>query len=60
MTRFSETKRIELAIEHRDKAELEWAAGYCKMRLQIAQRKDHQKTWRRIERQVQKALEDSK
>jgi len=60
MTRFSELKRIESAIEHRNKAELEWAADYCRMRLQIATRKDHQKHWRKMERQVQKALDDSK
>jgi hypothetical protein len=60
LTRFSELKRIESAIKDRDKAQLEWAAGYCKMRLAIAQRKDHQKYWRRIEQTVRKALEDPK
>ena len=59
MTRFNELKRIESAIERRDRRELEWAVGYCRMRLQIASRKDHQKYWREFERQIQKILTDS-
>ena len=40
MTRFKELQPIETAIEHENAADLEWAIGYCKMRLQLAQRKD--------------------
>jgi hypothetical protein len=60
MTRFKEQSRIELAIEHGDRVQLTWAAGYCRMRLRIATRKDHQKYWRKMEQKVQKALENSK
>jgi hypothetical protein len=50
MTRFGELKRIEVAIEHKGLAELQWAMSYCKMRLQIASRKNHEKYWRQIEK----------
>jgi hypothetical protein len=56
MTRFKELARIEPAIAHNNKSELEWALGYCKMRLGIAPRKDHQKYWHKVERQVRAAL----
>jgi hypothetical protein len=59
-TRFKELKRIEAAIEHRDGAELQWALGYCKMRLGIVPRKDHQKYWHKTEARVRRALENSK
>jgi hypothetical protein len=58
-TRLKELKRIEAAIEHKNKADLQWALGYCKMRLQIAFRKDHQKHWHQLENKVRQAL-DSK
>ena len=60
MTRFKELRRIEAAVEHRNRPELQWAAAYCKMRLQIAIRKDHQKYWRDIEENVKQAMADSK
>jgi hypothetical protein len=56
MTRFKELRRIEPAIEHTNKPELEWALGYCKMRLGSAPRKDHQKYWHKLERRIQNAL----
>jgi len=56
MTRFKELGRIEAAIEHGNSRELEWALGYCKMRLGIAARKDHQKYWDKLERRIKKAL----
>lgn len=59
MTRFKELKRIEAAIEHKNTSELQWALGYCKMRPQIAPRKDHKKHWRQLENKVRKVL-DSK
>jgi hypothetical protein len=52
MTHFKELQRIELAIEHRDQTELDWAISYCKMRLQIAGKKEHLKYWRDLERKV--------
>jgi hypothetical protein len=60
VTRFKELKRIERAIENRDMAELRCAGTYCKMRLEIATRKDHQKHWRHIAQNVQRAIADSK
>jgi hypothetical protein len=60
MTRFTELKRIESAINNLDNAELEWAVSYCNMRLRIAHLKHHQKHWRRILQKVQKAQENSK
>jgi hypothetical protein len=57
MSRFKELKRIEDAIKHRDKPQLNWAAGYCAMRLSIARRKDHQKYWSDFVKQVEKALD---
>jgi len=56
MTRFKELQRIEAAIQRKDKPELEWALGYCKMRLGIAPRKDHRKYWHDLERRVQNAI----
>jgi hypothetical protein len=56
MTRFKELRRIELAIEHKNLPELQWAMSYCQMRLQIAMRKDHEKYWRQIEKKLMRAL----
>jgi hypothetical protein len=56
MTRFKELQRIEDVIKHRNTSELEWALDYCKMRLGIALRKDHQKHWRNLGRKVQDAI----
>jgi hypothetical protein len=56
MTRFRELKRIESAIEHKNEAELQWALGYCKMRLQVATMKHHEAYWRRIEKSVKTVL----
>ena len=56
MTRFKELERIESAIEHKNEAELRWALGYCKMRLQISTMKHHEANWRRIEKKVKTAL----
>jgi hypothetical protein len=60
MTRFKELRRIEDAIEHKNRTELQWALGYCRMRLGIASRKEHEKHWRKIEAKVRRALESSK
>lgn len=48
VTRFNELRRIEAAIEHRNKAELQWALEYCRTRLGTAPRNDHQKHWRQF------------
>jgi hypothetical protein len=56
MTRFKERARIEAAIEHRNRSELLWAEGYCRMRLAIAPRQDHQKYWKNMQRKVMAAL----
>ena len=58
MTRFKELRRIETAIQHHNRTELEWAVGYCKMRTQLAQQKDHKKYWLGVERKVRIALSD--
>jgi hypothetical protein len=58
MTRFKELKRIEAAIKHKDQIELQWAIGYCKMRLSIPGKADHEKYWRQIERKVAQALDE--
>jgi len=48
MTRFKELKRIEAAIRHGNKVELEWAKSYCSMRVRTAIRKDQEKYWREV------------
>ena len=48
MTRFKELKRIELAIEHRDKKEIEWALHYCKSRLHFTKMKSQIKHWTKL------------
>ncbi len=58
MTRFKELKRIEAAIKHKDQIALQWAISYCKMRLSIAGKKDHEKYWRQMERKVTQALDE--
>jgi hypothetical protein len=59
MTRFKELQRIEAAIKHKNEPELEWALSYCKMRLGIASRRDHQKHWHELERKVKDALAEA-
>ena len=56
MTRFKELARIRAAIKNNDEAELRWAVGYCRMRLQIAVRKDHVKYFEKLERETTSAL----
>jgi hypothetical protein len=58
VTRFKELRRIEAAIQHKNRPELQWALRYCRMRLEIATRKEHEKGWRRIEKSVLRALEE--
>ncbi len=58
MTRFKEKRRIDAAIDHGNKAELEWALSYCAMRIRLATTtmKHHEKHWRAIERGVREAI----
>jgi hypothetical protein len=56
MTRFKELERIEAAIEHRNKSELHWALDYCRIRLQIAPRKEHTKYWHGSKRKCARLL----
>lgn len=60
MTRFKELRRIEAAIEHNNKADLQWALSYCKMRLSSAPKKSHQDYWHTVERKVRQTLDNSK
>lgn len=59
MSRFKELRRVESAIKNNDKVDLGWADTYCAMRIQTATRKDHQKYWRGIQRDVREALAKS-
>jgi hypothetical protein len=56
MTRFKELRRIERAIENRDRPDLEWAAQYCRLRLSVTRTKQGA-LWRCLEKRVQDALE---
>jgi hypothetical protein len=56
MTRFKEKRRIDAAIAHGNRTELEWALWYCEMRLSLARMKHHEKHWRAIERRVREAI----
>jgi len=58
MTRFNELRRIQRAIEHKDKADLRWALKYCAMRLRLATRKHHTSHWRKIAKQVRAGLDE--
>ena len=57
MTRFKELQRINAAIENRNESELRWAEAYCKMRLQIAIKREHTKSWRDTQKKIQSALQ---
>ena len=57
MTRFKELRRIERAIENRDRVDLEWAAQYCQLRLTLLRSKQSDSAWRRVEKRVRKALQ---
>ena len=58
MTRFQfkELRRIERAIEHRDQADLRWAAEYCRARISYTRTKQGEDYWRRIEKRVRAAF----
>ncbi len=56
MTRFKELRRIEAAIERQDEPELRWALAYSEMRVKLAARKLHEKTWRQLARRIKETL----
>ena len=58
MTRFKELQRINAAIENRNESELRWAEAYCRMRLQIAIKREHTKSWRDMQRKIKSALQN--
>ncbi len=57
MTRFKELKRIEMAIQQANAAELNWALQYRQMRLKIVTMKAHEKHWRKLITKIQAALD---
>ena len=58
MSRFKEHNRIENAIKHQNKQELEWAQGYSEMRLSMSSMKEHEKHWRKMLKRINKAIEE--
>jgi len=54
MTRSRELRRIEAAIEHRNRPELEWALRECELRKRFA--KTHSGKLYRLERRIREAL----
>ena len=59
MTRFKELQRIENAIVKTNQTDLEWALGYCIMRIQLSRLKVHRKYWLGVEKRVRTALKTS-
>ena len=53
MTRFKELKRIEAAIEHKNKDELNWSLVYCKQRLKLAALNPHVKHWAKLIKKIE-------
>lgn len=53
VTRSPELRRIERAIQHENRAELEWALGQVELRKQWQGRSD---LWYRLERRIRAAL----
>jgi hypothetical protein len=35
LTRSRELRRVEAAVQHKDRAELQWAERYCKARVDV-------------------------
>jgi hypothetical protein len=59
MTRFKELRRIEAAVEHRDQAQLRWAAEFCRTRILNARTKRAEAHWRRIAKRVHAATDQA-
>jgi hypothetical protein len=64
MTRFKELRRIEIALEHGNEAELQWALAYCQMRIKVAAKVytmiKQEKYWHQMDGKVRSALEGQK
>ncbi len=58
MIRFKELKRIEAAVDHRNKNELEWSLAYCRSRLSIAPLKQHKKHWEKLISELENTLNE--
>jgi hypothetical protein len=56
MIKISDIRRIELAVQQKDRMELQWAATYCKMRLNLASGSHHVKYWGLFGRMVSEAI----
>jgi len=57
MPPFSEVRRIEAAIKHKNAKELEWSLWYCRMRQTIpSARPADLRYWSGVEEQVQAVL----
>jgi hypothetical protein len=63
MTRFKELRRIQEAIEQRNKGELQWALGYCQVRCNTAKAvytmRKQERYWSQMEHKVRAAMENS-
>lgn len=64
MTRFNELKRIETALQTKDKDELLWSKEYCEMRVNTAFEfhpkkiaKQAQKDWQKRLNKIEELLE---
>jgi len=57
MSRFKTGNRIEDAIKHKNRRELEWALDYAQGRFKAAAMKQHEKSWRLIVKRIEKALD---
>jgi hypothetical protein len=59
MSRFKKLNRIEDAIQHQNKSELEWALEYAQSRFNTSTIKQHEKEWRSIVKRITEALDES-
>ncbi len=57
MSRFKIGNRIEDAIKHKNRRELEWALEYAQDRFKTAAMKQHEKSWRLIVKRIKEALD---
>ena len=58
MTRFTELRRIQASIQHRNESELRWADDYCRMRVKTAILNKHKSYWKGVQRDVDRALRE--
>jgi hypothetical protein len=60
MIKLFDIRRVQLAVQQKDHIELQWAATYCKARLNLASGSHHVKYWGLYGRMVNEAMTDSK